>query len=237
MNSPKQIKLTVQTHIRHQTRVMNSCSIVASAPQNDNLLDVANCLLSLGGVTPPHNQDPIKSFPTIEMGGKEEPAQDKVDKKDKSSRIRRGWNPNATFLGLCRTYLWKNGRLCPEAVIGEDFYRSWLESRKMAPKDPIKTFQRALTAHLCAKDGRKPFTKEEEQAILAVVRSKREWPCAPKGRHVGVNGIRAAGYHETRGLSFCGHKRPATLTTFCDQARNNCRPKLTFSPWPHMLPQ
>jgi hypothetical protein len=77
-------------------------------------------------------------------------------------------------------------------------YDHWLSTRTETPKDPIKVYQKALVAQLTAKDGRKAFTEEEERAIMVVLKKKQMWPCSPKGRRVGINGLRPStmGYHE-----------------------------------------
>lgn len=48
--------------------------------------------------------------------------------------------------------------------------------------------------------GRKPFTAEEEEAILALVRKKHVWPCFAKNEHtkVGLQGFKGKGFHETQ---------------------------------------
>lgn len=46
-------------------------------------------------------------------------------------------------------------------------------------------------------DGRKPFHRKEEEALLIELRKKRIWPCFESTNlRIGVNGFRAAGYHE-----------------------------------------
>jgi len=60
-------------------------------------------------------------------------------------------------------------------VIGKECYEAWLNSRSEPPNEPEKVFQRSLTSHLTSSDGRQPFSPEEEEAVLKVVRCKRIW--------------------------------------------------------------
>ena len=61
-------------------------------------------------------------------------------------------------------------------VVGRECYDAWLQSRASAPGNPTKVFQRCLTAHITASDGRQPFTPADERAILRVIREKKVWP-------------------------------------------------------------
>jgi len=60
-------------------------------------------------------------------------------------------------------------------VISKECYEDWLNTRDYDVKNPERTFQRILTSHLTATDGRTPFTPEEEVAILDALRLKRIW--------------------------------------------------------------
>jgi hypothetical protein len=60
-------------------------------------------------------------------------------------------------------------------VTSKECYETWLKGRHGSLKNAPKAFQRTLTAHLTKSDGRLPFTPEEEQAILHVIRSKQQW--------------------------------------------------------------
>jgi len=40
-------------------------------------------------------------------------------------------------------------------IISKDCFREWKESRSVVPAEPEKTFQRILTAHVTASDGRR----------------------------------------------------------------------------------
>jgi len=75
-------------------------------------------------------------------------------------------------------------------------------TRKDVPTDPAKRFQRTLTAHLTACDGRAPFEPEEEAAILSVLRQKRKWPAFEgTALTIGSKGFRSAGFHEKRAFT------------------------------------
>jgi hypothetical protein len=62
-------------------------------------------------------------------------------------------------------------------VLSEECFYEWTAAH--SAENPNfnyeKAFQRALTAHVTGKDGRKPFYPVEEQAILKVLRQKRAW--------------------------------------------------------------
>jgi len=45
-------------------------------------------------------------------------------------------------------------------VVSKECYELWLSSRKSPPPKPERAFQRALSAHLGALDGRTPFERE-----------------------------------------------------------------------------
>ena len=87
-------------------------------------------------------------------------------------------------------------------VVSKECFHAWLVSRCTASAEPEKNFQRSLTAHLTGSDGRVPFTEQEEQAILRVVRSNKPWPafqdCDPQSAisKLGTKGFRPLGYHE-----------------------------------------
>ena len=82
-------------------------------------------------------------------------------------------------------------------IVSKECYDTWLQSRAASPGNPTKVFQRCLTAHITASDGRQSFSPEEERAILRVIREKKVWP-AFQGTNItiGGKGFRALGYHE-----------------------------------------
>ena len=85
-------------------------------------------------------------------------------------------------------------------IVSKACYEMWCSTRNLPFTDDYraaKTFQRALTGHLSATDGRLPFSPEEEEAVLQVVRIKRVWPCFIGTSHViGAKGFRSKGFHE-----------------------------------------
>jgi hypothetical protein len=75
------------------------------------------------------------------------------------------------------------------------------QNKASSSRDAAKRYQRTVTGHLNAADGRSPFTPEEEAAVLEEVRQKRTWPCflhLPPDQHLGSRGYRAQGFHERR---------------------------------------
>lgn len=91
-----------------------------------------------------------------------------------------------------------NGELDAQGVISEECYLAWLESRtSRISASPEKAFHRAISAHLTGVDGRSPFTPQEEEALLRVVRRKKRWPCFRDSKvKRGEMGFRAQGMHE-----------------------------------------
>jgi hypothetical protein len=90
-----------------------------------------------------------------------------------------------------------DGRLDAAGVVSSECYAAWLAARKHKTMHPEKAFQRTLAGHLTGSDGRRPFTEEEESAVLAVLRKRMRWPCF---EHLPVRygeaGFRTKGYHE-----------------------------------------
>ena len=79
------------------------------------------------------------------------------------------------------------------------FLAKRLATRAIVPGDPVKCFQRTLSGHLAATDGRMAFSAEEEAAILTVLQKKQQWP-AFRGTTstIGMRGYRSMGFHEKR---------------------------------------
>lgn len=106
-----------------------------------------------------------------------------------------------TSLKVFRKYFKRqpDGSIDASAIISRDCFDYWLETRRHGCSNPAVAFQRTLTCHLTASDGRKPFNPEEERAVLHVLRQKRAWPCF-EGSTVehGIYGFRSLGYHERR---------------------------------------
>eukprot|EP00924_Labyrinthula_sp_SR-Ha-C_P009048 snap_masked-scaffold_2-processed-gene-11.8-mRNA-1 protein AED:0.07 eAED:0.07 QI:33/1/1/1/1/1/3/107/165 len=61
-------------------------------------------------------------------------------------------------------------------ILSSECFQMWLNSRKRTPKEPERSFKKALVAHLRNRDGRSPFTEEEEKAILEELRKPEPWP-------------------------------------------------------------
>lgn len=82
-------------------------------------------------------------------------------------------------------------------IISKECFDHWVSTRKRAMNSMEKAFQRSLSAHLTASDGRSPFTPSEEFAILKVIRKKQRWPCFPEtDTKYGAMGFRTKGFHE-----------------------------------------
>jgi hypothetical protein len=82
-------------------------------------------------------------------------------------------------------------------VISRECYDLWISTRKTLPPNPEKAFQRSLSAHVTGVDGRVPFTPQEEDAVLKVLRRKERWPCFEQSStRFGLMGFRAKGFHE-----------------------------------------
>jgi hypothetical protein len=93
-------------------------------------------------------------------------------------------------------------------VVSLECYKRWMETRARAPPSPDAVFQRTVSGHLTAADGRgesiyictkqplsytqraAPFTPEEEKAILEIVREKRIWTCFEESSGRGRLGYR-----------------------------------------------
>lgn len=104
-----------------------------------------------------------------------------------------------TSLQIFRAFISResDGSLDASGVISRECFEVWCKSRKGEIANAERQFQRTLSAHLSALDGRSPFTSEEERAVMAQVRKREVWPCFRRGRSVvGSSGFRGRGYHE-----------------------------------------
>ncbi|KAH9260807.1 hypothetical protein BASA81_001274 [Batrachochytrium salamandrivorans] len=104
----------------------------------------------------------------------------------------------STSLHIFREHLkiLPDGTVDASRIHSMECYQRWLAVRKAVDSDSeARKYQRALSNHLSGVDGRSSFEKDEEAAILAVLRVKQRWPCFPT-RMVGLSGFRARGYHE-----------------------------------------
>lgn len=88
----------------------------------------------------------------------------------------------------------ENGPFDASQITSRKCFEMWLKSRIVPPKNPEHSFQRTISAHVTGLDGRRPFSKPMEAAVLRVIRQRGKWPCFENGpmRH----GFRAQGYHE-----------------------------------------
>mmetsp|Transcript_18296 Transcript_18296/g.22230 ORF Transcript_18296/g.22230 Transcript_18296/m.22230 type:complete len:470 (+) Transcript_18296:220-1629(+) len=119
----------------------------------------------------------------------------------RNGRLRR--STSGTALQVFRKYMWSDKVLNVDQVFSRDCFLGWLRSRSSRPRRPYESFRRALTAHVRGSDGRRPFTKREEEALLIYLRKKGENPfdsIFPPGEvpHVGTVGFRGKGYHEKK---------------------------------------
>jgi len=84
-------------------------------------------------------------------------------------------------------------------VNSAECFREWSAHRSKDVNDAAKAFRRSLSAHITGSDGRRPFTPEEEQAVLSVVRCKRQWPAFEDSNvTIGLKGFQSYGFHEKR---------------------------------------
>ena len=116
-------------------------------------------------------------------------------------RVRRKDTSRKTSLEVFRAFLLilPDGSLDASRIISRECYNSWLSTRRKQTTDPERTFQRTLSSHLTAVDGRAPFSEAEEAAILHVLRRGTPWPCFDESEvRFGCTGFRARGYHEKR---------------------------------------
>ncbi|KAH9249671.1 hypothetical protein BASA81_012640 [Batrachochytrium salamandrivorans] len=117
---------------------------------------------------------------------------------------------NRSSLHVLRAYFERlpNGELDASQVISRRCYLNWLASKQASESNiQAKRFHRALTNHV-AGNGRCPFEKDEEAALLVLLRKKESWPCFPSAlAHFGKR-FRAVGHHERSSTA-----RMATPTT------------------------
>lgn len=101
-------------------------------------------------------------------------------------------------LVVFRMFLTKkeDGTLDASRITSRECYLAWLSYQdKLECEKQARKFQRALSNHLCGVDGRTPFERSEEDAILVVLKRKLRWPCFPD-LNIGRNGFRSQGFHE-----------------------------------------
>ncbi|GBG23868.1 Nitrate reductase NADH [Hondaea fermentalgiana] len=88
-------------------------------------------------------------------------------------------------------------------ILTKPCFTKWLETRQGQLKRPEEAFRKTITAHCTGTDGRKPFLREVEAAVLIELRRQNVWPCfadrtTAKGDpiNIGQHGFRGQGYHE-----------------------------------------
>lgn len=112
-----------------------------------------------------------------------------------------------TSLKIFRDFLRRrqDGSIDASLIASKECLETWIKSRQgKLNGPPLKMFRRALSGHLTGVDGRSPFLKEEEEAILIVARNKQMWlglqgeeekPDLTKKQGY-ILGFRAKGFHE-----------------------------------------
>lgn len=93
-----------------------------------------------------------------------------------------------------------NGEYDATEVLSYECYQRWLNTRQQKPKMPEESFRRAITAHVRGADGRRPFEKHIEAAILNEVRKRSAWKCFGGNSSIGKLGFKKRGYHEELSL-------------------------------------
>eukprot|EP00924_Labyrinthula_sp_SR-Ha-C_P009022 maker-scaffold_2-snap-gene-10.1-mRNA-1 protein AED:0.00 eAED:0.00 QI:96/1/1/1/1/1/3/137/193 len=88
-------------------------------------------------------------------------------------------------------------------ILSRECFEKWVSTRRKVLKEPEKSFRKALVAHLRNRDGRLPFTEEEEEIILEELRKNKPWPCFSYCRDrsyigVGTRVSQLPGFHESK---------------------------------------
>jgi hypothetical protein len=94
-----------------------------------------------------------------------------------------------------RNYLtvFPDGQIDASRVISRECFLEFLELKSSKEsRDEAERFYRILTNHISGTDGRKPFHKVEEAAILQVLRKTLTWPFCPQMERK----FRGIGFHE-----------------------------------------
>ncbi|KAH9261542.1 hypothetical protein BASA81_000198 [Batrachochytrium salamandrivorans] len=106
-----------------------------------------------------------------------------------------------TSLKVFREFLFilPDGSIDASRVHSAECYQKWLQARNTEADDnEARKFHRSLSNHLSGVDGRSPFAKREEEAVLKILRKKKRWPCFADQPHLnfGQVGYRSRGFHE-----------------------------------------
>ncbi|KAH9261710.1 hypothetical protein BASA81_000366 [Batrachochytrium salamandrivorans] len=117
----------------------------------------------------------------------------------------------------------ENGPYDASQIISKKCFEKWQKSRTTMPKSAEHSFQRTISAHVTGLDGRKPFPKPVEAAVLRVIRKRGKWPCFGNG-HVR-QGFRAKGFHEKAAAAEEKRLRACTLiSSTTTPVPTNCLP-------------
>ncbi|KAH9252283.1 hypothetical protein BASA81_009885 [Batrachochytrium salamandrivorans] len=97
----------------------------------------------------------------------------------------------------------EDGSLDASGILSRECYLTWLAIRKHVESDQeARRYQRTLSSHIGGVDGRLPFDRREEEAVLLVVRQKQRWDCFPEYLSIGCTGYRSKGFHEKNSNAF-----------------------------------
>lgn len=97
----------------------------------------------------------------------------------------------------------EDGSLDATGILTRKCYLTWLAVRQHAESDQeARRYQRTLSSHIGGVDGRLPFNRREEEAVLLVVRLKQRWDCFPEYLSIGCTGYRSKGFHEKNSNAF-----------------------------------
>eukprot|EP00924_Labyrinthula_sp_SR-Ha-C_P002421 snap_masked-scaffold_16-processed-gene-3.32-mRNA-1 protein AED:1.00 eAED:1.00 QI:0/0/0/0/1/1/3/0/520 len=148
-------------------------------------------------------------------------------------------------LDIFKKYVPINPKTGRTDIFSEVCFQEWLQTRKKPPKHPETSFRKAIVAHLRAKDGRKPFSEEEEEIILTEMRKNEPWPCFKQSgtkakQNIGTKISLQPGYHEELRQR---RKRPFISTTptsvnlVSPQSDGPKRLRASTNQFPNLLPQ
>ena len=92
-----------------------------------------------------------------------------------------------------------DGTMNVDGLLSKECFTSWLGTRLGEPKHKEEAFRKAITAHCRGVDGRKPFPRSIEMALLIILRQKKVWPCFQGSKcRTGSRGFQALGYWEKK---------------------------------------
>eukprot|EP00924_Labyrinthula_sp_SR-Ha-C_P002405 maker-scaffold_16-snap-gene-3.9-mRNA-1 protein AED:0.00 eAED:0.00 QI:260/1/1/1/1/1/2/296/536 len=128
------------------------------------------------------------------------------------NRVKKGKEKCVTSLSVFQKHVPIDPNTGRSRILSADCFNQWVQTRKKTPKEPEKSFRKALMAHLRKKDGRNPFTAEEEGIVLKELRRNEPWPCFANRNNgsyltIGSRFSNQPGYHESLRI---GSKRAST---------------------------